>query len=369
MTTTETGQAVDDGAAIEQLAERLFLEGVGATHLFNAYLGVRLGLFKAIDEHPSSTTADLAKATALDEWYVREWLQAETIAGLVVADDEDLRTAHFTLAPGVVQTQIAETNPAYVGGLPYVLPAIGRGMPDLVDAFRTGAGVPYAAYGPEAIEAQAAMNRPAFVNDLAASWLPAMPDVDARLRDADRPGSVADVGCGFGWAAIELAKAYPHVRVDGFDVDEQSIAQARRNAREHGVDDRVTFEVVDASATTYGGREYDLVMFLECLHDIGRPVEALATARESVADDGVVLVMDERVAETRPPAGDPIEMFMATVSVLWCLPQSRVVADCEAPGTVMRPSTLEGIAKRAGWAGFEVLDIEHPFWRFYRLVP
>jgi SAM-dependent methyltransferase len=366
MTTTESAQDAD--AATEQLAERLFGEGVGAAHLFNVYLGVRLGLFKAVDERPSSTTAELADATALDEWYVREWLQAETIAGLVVADEEDLRAARFTLAPGVVETLIAETNPAYLGGLPYVLPAIGRVMPDLVDAFRTGAGVPYTAYGAEAVQAQAALNRPAFVNDLAANWLPAMPDVRARLQDADHPASVADIGCGFGWAAIELAKGYPHVHVDGFDLDEQSIAEARRNAREHGVDDRVTFEVVDASATTYGGRKYDLVMFLECLHDMGRPVEALATARASVADHGVVLVMDERVAETRPPAGDAVETFMATLSVLWCLPQSRVVADCEAPGTVMRPSTLEGIARRAGWAGFEVLDVEHPFWRFYRLV-
>ncbi|MCA1825000.1 MAG: SAM-dependent methyltransferase, partial [Frankia sp.] len=65
----------------------------------------------------------------------------------------------------------------------------------------------------------------------------------------------------------------------------------------------------------------------------------------------------------------PMETFFATISTLWCLPQSRVVPDCEAPGTVMRPSTLQGLVRRAGWTGFDILDIEHPCWRFYRLVP
>jgi hypothetical protein len=96
-------------------------------------------------------------------------------------------------------------------------------------------------------------------------------------------------------------------------------------------------------------------------------VEALAAARRAVKPTGTVIVMDERTAD-RPQIGDPVETFFAVVSATWCLPQSRVVPDCEAPGTVMRPATLESFARRAGWAGFEVLPIEHPFFRFYRLV-
>ena len=94
--------------------------------------------------------------------------------------------------------------------------------------------MPYTRYGPEAVEAQAALNRPAFVNELAAAWLPAIPDVLARLQDDKNPARVADVGCGVGWASIELAKAFPNVRVDGYDVDEDSISRARRNAAEAG---------------------------------------------------------------------------------------------------------------------------------------
>jgi hypothetical protein len=77
--------------------------------------------------------------------------------------------------------------------------------------------------------------------------------------------------------------------------------------------------------------------------------------------------MDERTGDL-PQVGDPVETFFAVISATWCLPQSRVVPDCEAPGTVMRPAALESFARRAGWAGIEVLAVEHPVFRFYRLV-
>jgi ubiquinone/menaquinone biosynthesis C-methylase UbiE len=297
---------------------------------------------------------------------VHEWLQAETIAGLVTADGDDLWTARFTAAEGVTETLVEETSPAYLGGVALCASTVGRVIPHLVEAFRTGDGVAYETYGTEAVEAQAAFNRPAYVNDLAANWLGQYPEITDRLNDTTNPARVADVGCGVGWAAIELAKAFPSARIDGYDADEESISQARRNAAEHGVADRVTFEVVDAKTGGYGGNTYDLILFLECVHDMGRPVEALAAARDAVADGGSVIVMDERTGETIQ-IGDPTELFFATASVLWCLPQSRVVPDCEAPGTVMRPATFEGIAKRAGWSGVEVLDIEHDFFRFYCL--
>ncbi len=362
--TASTETQVD---AAEALGERLFTEGIGAFHLTCVYLGVRLGLFGALAETPGLNARELAAATAIDERYAVEWLQAETLAGLLVADATDYTTARFTLADGVEATLVDEINPGYVGGLPLAVAAIGTASAHLVDAYRTGSGVPVEAYGPDMVPAQAAFNRPAFVNELAASWLPAIPDVYERLRDAGNPARVADVGCGCGWSAIELAKAFPHITVDGFDADEGSIEQARRNAKEHGVDDRVAFNLVDVSSTTYGSGDYDAVFFFECVHDFGRPVEALAAARAAVTSTGSVIVMDERTADL-PQPGDPVETFFALVSATWCLPQSRVVPDCEAPGTVMRAATMEAFARRAGWAGVEVLPIENVFFRFYRLV-
>jgi SAM-dependent methyltransferase len=352
--------------AIEELAGRIFLEGVGALHLGSVYIGVKHGLFVALVEDGPLTARELAVRTGLDGWYVREWLQAETTAGLLLADDDDLATASFRTAPGVSETLVDETGPAFIGGLPLAAAAAYSVMPELLKAFRTGAGVPYASYGEDAVEAQAALNRPAFVNELAAEWIPQIPDVAALLADRGRATRIADVGCGVGWAAIELAKAYPHLRVDGYDTDEESITRARRNAADAGVLDRVTFDVVDASSP-YGDRRYDLILFFECVHDMAHPVEAISQAKAALAEGGTVIVMDERVGETLI-AGDPTQTFFATASVLWCLPQGRVEPDSEAVGTVMRPSRFRGIARKAGWSDIEILPIDHPFWRFYRLI-
>jgi hypothetical protein len=141
---------------------------------------------------------------------------------------------------------------------------------------------------------------------------------------------------------------------------------ARRNAGDAGVSDRVTFDVVDASSP-YGEDRYDLILFFECVHDMAHPVEAIAQAKAALAEGGTVIVMDERVTDVLN-AGDPTETFFATASVLWCLPQGRVEPDSEAVGTVMRPSRFRGIARMAGWSDIEILPIDHPFWRFYRLV-
>jgi SAM-dependent methyltransferase len=362
---TATTVTVSD--PVEALADRIFVEGIGAFHLVTVYLGVRLGLFRALAETPGLTAAGLAAAASIDERYAVEWLQAETYAGLLVADGTDYTAARFTLADGVAPTLVDEVSPAYVGGVPLALVAVAGASAALREAYRSGGGVTVEAYGPEMVPAQAAFNRPAFVNELATSWLPQLTGVHERLIDATNPARVADVGCGCGWSAIELAKAFDHLTIDGYDADTESVEQARRNAEEHGVADRVQFHLVDASSETYGAGDYDVVFFFECVHDFGRPVEALAAARAAVARDGAVIIMDERTAD-RPQVGDPVETFFALVSATWCLPQSRVVPDCEAPGTVMRAATLESFARRAGWAGTEVLPIEHAFFRFYRLV-
>ncbi len=360
--------AAEATEAAEEIVGRLFTEGVGAFHLLCVHVGGKLGLYRALADADGLTAADLAAATGLDQWYVREWLQAEATAGLVTLDG-DVDTGRAALAPGVREALVDETSPFYMAGIGAAVAAAGATLPKVVDAFRTGDGVPYAEYGPDAVEGQAAMNRPSFVHSLVAEWLPAMPDIAARLQDESNPARVADLGCGVGWAAIELAKAFPHIHVDGVDSDDESISRARRNAADHGTSDRVTFEVGDISAPRPDDARYDAVFFFECLHDLSHPVEALAAARAALNDGGSVIVMDERVGESMPSPGDPVETFFATASVLWCLPQGRVDHDSTAVGTVMRPDTLRALAAKAGFDDVTVLPIDHPFWRFYQLKP
>jgi ubiquinone/menaquinone biosynthesis C-methylase UbiE len=191
-----------------------------------------------------------------------------------------------------------------------------------------------------------------------------VPSVPAIREVLERGGRVADVGCGFGWSAIGLALAHPDVTVDGYDVDEPSIAAARRGAREAGVAERVRFHRTDAAIAE--GR-YDLVTAFECIHDMPAPVGVLATMLRIAAPDGVVLVVDERVAETFHAPGDEVEQLMYGWSITCCLPDGLAHTPSVGTGTVMRPDTLRRYAREAGYADIEILPIDDDFFRFYRL--
>ncbi len=95
-------------------------------------------------------------------------------------------------------------------------------------------------------------------------------------------GRVADIGCGLGWSTIAVARAFPGAEVWGIDSDPGSIDDARAAAEEQRV--HVRFECTDASRLASAG-PFDVVLLLEALHDLARPVEILRAAREALAAD------------------------------------------------------------------------------------
>jgi ubiquinone/menaquinone biosynthesis C-methylase UbiE len=133
-----------------------------------------------------------------------------------------------------------------------------------------------------------------------------------------------------------------------------------------GVAERVSFVVGDATRLA-SEAPFDLVTIFEALHDMGDPVGALRAARERLAAGGSVLVADERVAEAFTAPGDATERLMYGWSILHCLPATLAEDPVEANGTVLRAPTLARWAAEAGFADVEVLAVDNPFWRFYRL--
>jgi 2-polyprenyl-3-methyl-5-hydroxy-6-metoxy-1,4-benzoquinol methylase len=219
-------------------------------------------------------------------------------------------------------------------------------------------------YGDDMREGQADINRPPLQQLLGPEYLRQVPDLYGRLSSG--PTTVADLGCGAGWSSIGIAQAFPHAVVRGYDVDAPTVDMARENAATAGVADRVTFDVVDAADTSLSG-DHDLVIAIECVHDLAKPVEFLATMRRLAAEDGAVIVGDMNVAERFTAPGDEIERLMYGYSILICLPDGRSQPNSAATGTAMRPDTLRSYATEAGFARVEVLPIETDFWRFYRL--
>jgi SAM-dependent methyltransferase len=351
----------------DALAERLSGAAVGALELYSVYLGAELGLYRALDERGPLVSDELAEVAGIAPRYAREWLEQQAVAGLIEVEDTGAapEERRYALAADHARVLVDRDDSAHAAPFAHMLAGIGRVLPDVVEAYRTGRGVPYEAYGRDFRHGQGHINRPAFTQELPGDWLAAMPDVVARL-ETGRPARVADVGCGQGWSTIAVAQAFLYAQVDGLDVDPGSIADARRHAEEAGLNGRLRFLEGDAAGLAAHG-PYDLILMLEALHDLARPIDALAAARHALADGGTVLVVDERVADRFTAPGDEVERMMYGWSVVHCLPAQLAEEPSAATGTVMRADTVRQFASLAGFSNVEVLPVENDFFRLYRL--
>jgi ubiquinone/menaquinone biosynthesis C-methylase UbiE len=352
------------------LVARLSQASLGMFEVMSVYLGDRLGLYRALRDGGPSTPAELAARARIDARYALEWLEQQAAIDILEVDDVAAAKGdrRFSLPAAYVEPLLNPDSPCSIAPLGRSIVATAKVLPQLLEAYRTGGGVDRSAYGLDSIESQGDLNRPWLVNSFGTELLPAIPDVHARLT-ADPPARVADIACGVGWAAIAMARAYSKVRVDGFDLDDPSIELARRNAKAARVDDRVTFAVRDAADPAAAG-QYDLVVIVEALHDMSRPVQALAAVRRMLRPDGTALIVDEKTEDAfGAPAGD-IERMYYGFSIFSCLPSAMNDRPTAATGTVMRADTIRRYASEAGFSGFERLDEpELDMLRFYRLTP
>jgi 2-polyprenyl-3-methyl-5-hydroxy-6-metoxy-1,4-benzoquinol methylase len=172
---------------------------------------------------------------------------------------------------------------------------------------------------------------------------------------------------GLGWSSIAIAKAYPNVLVDGFDLDEYSVKAAQANAKTEGVADRVKFEARDAGDPELAGN-YDFALAFECVHDMSNPVAVLASMGRLVGKNGPVLIVDEKTEDTFAPHGSEVERLFYGFSILHCLPVGMVEQPSAETGAVMRVDTFKRYATEAGFQNVEILPIENDIFRFYLLT-
>ena len=354
---------------VEAFVGRLFEAGLGAFDLLTVYIGDRLGLYPLLAEIGPVTPDEFARKAGIHARYAREWLEQQAVTGILDVDDPSKGEGdrRYSLPPAHAEALNSPDSLFSITPLARQVVSAAQALPSLLKAYRTGEGVPWAAFGADMIESQGDFNRPWLVNQFGSEFLPSLPDVHQRLL-ADPPARVADVACGVGWAAIAIAKAYPKAHVDGFDPDQGSIEVARRLAKESGVDARVRFEARDGATMNSQG-PYDLAVVIESIHDMSRPVEVLDAIRQSLAPGAALLVADERVADAFTAPGDEVERFMYAASTLICLPGGLAEQPSAGTGTVMRFGTLRDYARKAGFRDIEVLPFEPGFLRFYRLTP
>ncbi len=349
----------------EAFAERVFNAGLETIDVFAMYLGEKLGLYRALSSHGALTDSELAAHSGVDPRYVKEWLEQQTVTGILEVDDPNSPNGRrFSLPDGHAEVLLEGDSLNYLAPFMRMLMAGGIAMPQLLQAYRSGGGVSWAELGADARTGQAEMNRPWYLSSIGSDWFPNIQDLHAALIEG---GRVADIACGEGWSSIAIALAYPKATVDGYDLDGPSIEAARRNASEAGVSDRVSFHDVDVADLDVSA-EYEAVVGFEFVHDLPDPVRVLGAMRRMAKPGAAVLVMDENVGDAFTGERDDVERTMYGFSLFICLPDGMSHEGSVGTGTVIRASTMKSYARAAGFSDAVVQPIENELWRFYRLI-
>jgi len=265
-------------------------------------LGRKLGLYEAMAGAGPLASHEVARRAGCAERYVREWLNSQAAGGYVVYHPS---SETYELTAEQAHVLADAESPLFLPPAWEVPASMWFDQPKAVEAFRTGAGVPWSEHDERLFHGSAAFYKNAYRGQLVQDWLPALDGVVARLEAGAR---VADVGCGHGHSTVIMAEAFPRSRFHGFDSHADSVAAARANAEAAGVADRVVFERADAK--DFEGSGFDLVCFFDCLHDMGDPVGVARRAARALAPGGTLMVVE-------PYAGDRVEQNLTPVGRLY----------------------------------------------------
>lgn len=315
-------------------------------------LGRQLGIYEKMAGAGPLSSHEVAARTGCAERYVREWLNSQ-VAADYLAYHAGSQT--YELTPEQALVLADKESPMYIAPAWEVPASMWIDQPKALDAFRTGKGVAWGDHDGRLFCGVAAFYRNGYRRQLVPEWLPALEGVVEKLNAGAR---VADVGCGHGHSTVLMAKAFPNSRFYGFDPHPESIAEARENAREAGVEDRVQFVVGTAKTLTEGN--LDLVCFFDCLHDLGDPVGAATRARKALRDDGTVLVVEPLARDRVEENINPVSQMYYAASTTLCCAHSLSEEVGLALGAQAGESRLQGVFQEAGFSRFRKA-METPF--------
>ncbi|WP_409431066.1 class I SAM-dependent methyltransferase [Mycobacterium sp. SMC-16] len=275
-------------------------------------LGDRLGLYKALAAQPLTST-QLAEKTGTVERYVREWLANQAAGGYVQFDADD---GAWSLSPEQAACLADPNGPVDVPGAYNIIEAVFHVLDRTTENFRTGAGLEWGDHHPCLFAGTERFFRAGYNANLVSSWLPAL---DGAVERLEAGAKVADVGCGHGASTVLMAQTYPNSTFIGYDYHAESVRVAAERAAEAGVPN-AKFEVADA--TSYADKDFDLIAFFDCLHDMADPVGVMQHTRTALTPDGIAMIVEPFAGDGLQDNLNPIGRMMYGASSQICVPVS-----------------------------------------------
>lgn len=338
-----------------EIVDRVIADVGGAFATGLAYIGDRLGLFRELAALGSCSSPQLAQRVRLDERYVREWLKAMVSAGYLEAEGDQ-----YFMTTEQEQVLANEASPVFAAGaFQFALPSLTL-TTLLMDCFRDGGGISYEALGPEIPKAIDRMHRPWFEHQLCQKWLAGVPGLVERLNRGMR---VLDVGCGLGRSTVALKRAWPASEVTGLDPDRASLDEARALAARAQVE--VRFREARLSDLSMADA-FDLILAIDCIHDMADPVSELAELRRLLSADGILFWSEPTGSSSPMENRSPVEKMRSCLSPYHCLTVSLAEGGLGL-GTIIGEDGARRLAVQAGFDNFERVAIESRMQQFFVL--
>lgn len=353
-----------DKDRIKSFADKVNADAAGAMTVAMAYVGTKVGLFRAMAGKGPMTASAVADASGLQPRYVEEWLKGMTSAGYL---DYDPKAVTFCLPDEHGYLLASEGTDHFMGGLFLMAPVLMKAAPQVAEAFKSGGGVTLDDLGADGIEALDWLNCGQYEHRFTSHWLKSVPGVVERL---EKGGRILDVGCGTGRVAIYMAKAFPKAEVIGLDPNTTSIAKARAAAEGAGFapgDERLQF-VAQTTATLPRGEGFDLITACDCVHDFAVPERTLGEIKSLLKPDGTLFALEPKAADNLEDNKHSLGTVFYGFSIFHCMTQSLAHGGAGL-GTCMGPKRTIELLKASGFSHAEQVPIRSQTQLYYAARP
>jgi SAM-dependent methyltransferase len=332
-----------DPERLESLADNFVNDMGAAMSCALARVGDRLGLYRKLRDLGPSTSEELAAAMEMSQRMVYEWLVNQATGGYVSYDPT---AGRFFLDPEQAALLADENSRRFLMGGFQFATALVKAEETIAQSFVHGEGHHWGAQHPDLSIGVGRFFQPAYAHDLVTKWISAIPAVFNRLQQGC---TLADIGCGLGYSTMALAEGFPQSRVYGFDSHAPSIQHCQELARERGLS-HVQFMV--ANAASFPDYQFDIVAYFNCLHDVGKPLQTLLRARDTLAKDGLLLLAEPMAGHTVEENFNPVGRIMSGSAALCCVPHG--IADGgHSLGTLATDKAVQQVVHEAGFVGCE----------------
>jgi ubiquinone/menaquinone biosynthesis C-methylase UbiE len=339
---------------IEQFAGQVVTDLGAAMAGVMTNLGHKLGLYRAMAESGPITSDELARRTTTNERSVREWLHGQVAGGYVLFDTN---TNQYLLPPEHAFVLANPDSPAFLTPAFDAAASLWRDEDQILAAFRSGKGMGWHEHDCRLFTATEVFFRNGYRAHLTQTWIPSLNGVEERLVNG---GRVADLGCGHGASVILMAQAFPKSNFVGIDYHASSIAVARERAKQAGVADQIRFEVATPRVLASTQEKFDLVCFMDSLHDMGDPLEAVWASRQAMAPHGALMLVEPFAKDRSEENVGPVARMYYSASVGFCTQNALSQGGRYSLGAQAGAAQLLAILKEAGFQNARVA-METPF--------